>query len=172
MSNINMVMLSGNITRDPEIRATASGLAVLSFGLAVNDRRKNPHTDEWEDYANFVDCVIMGRRAEALSPILTKGMKISVGGKLRYSSWERDGQKRSKIDVLVNDVELMQQRDSKATSASQNYQPNNNTNQVQTYQQGAPGQPQGAPGQGYYYQQQQQAQPQAQYSLYDEDIPF
>lgn len=104
--SINRVELSGNLTRDPELRASAVGTNILSFGMAVNDRRKNQQTGEWEDYANFVDCVLFGSRAEYLSKALFKGAKVFVCGKLRYSAWERDGQKRSKIEVLVDDLDF------------------------------------------------------------------
>ena len=105
--SINRVNISGNLTRDPELRSTAGGTAILSLGVAVNDRRKNPQTGEWEDYTNFVDCVMFGGRAEAVSRFLGKGSKVVIEGKLRYSSWERDGQKRSKLEVVVDEIEFM-----------------------------------------------------------------
>lgn len=105
--SINRVTISGNITRDAELRQTQGGTSVLSIPVAVNDRRRNPQTNEWEDHANFVDCVLFGRRAEALAPKLRKGQKVAIEGKLRYSSWERDGQRRSKLEVMVDEVELM-----------------------------------------------------------------
>lgn len=105
--SINRVTISGNLTRDAELRQTQGGMSVLSIPVAVNDRRRNPQTNEWEDHANFVDCVLFGRRAEALAPKLRKGTKVAVEGKLRYSSWERDGQRRSKLEVMVDEVELM-----------------------------------------------------------------
>lgn len=70
--SINRVNITGNLTRDPELRATAGGTQVLSFGVAVNDRRRNPQTGEWEDYPNFVDCTMFGTRAEAVSRFLAK----------------------------------------------------------------------------------------------------
>ena len=105
--SINKVFISGNLTRDCELRITAAGSKILTFNVAVNDRRRNPQTNEWEDHANFVDCVLFGRRAEALEPKLRKGTKVAIEGKLRYSSWERDGQRRSKLEVMVDEVELM-----------------------------------------------------------------
>ena len=105
--SINRVVISGNLTRDPELRRTAGGMAVLSFGVAVNDRRKDPKTGEWGDYANFVDCTMFGNRAESVSNYLSKGTKVAVEGKLRYSSWERDGQKRSKLEVIADELEFM-----------------------------------------------------------------
>lgn len=105
--SINRVVISGNLTRDPEMRATTSGMQVLSLGVAVNDRRRNPQTGEWEDYPNFVDCTMFGTRAEAVSRYLSKGSKVAIEGKLRYSSWERDGQRRSKLEVIVDEIEFM-----------------------------------------------------------------
>lgn len=106
--SINRVTLTGNLTRDPELRSTSSGMSVLRFGVAVNDRRRNQQTGEWEDVPNYVDCIVFGNRADALSRILAKGAKVAVEGKLRYSQWERDGQRRSKLEVAVDEVELMQ----------------------------------------------------------------
>lgn len=108
--SINRVNITGNLTRDPELRATAGGTQVLSFGVAVNDRRRNAQTGEWEDYPNFVDCTMFGTRAEAVSRFLAKGNKVAIEGKLRYSSWERDGQRRSKLEVIVDEIEFMSSR--------------------------------------------------------------
>lgn len=105
--SINRVNVSGNLTRDPELRKSGGGTQILSFGVAVNDRRRNPQTGEWEDYPNFVDCTMFGSRAEAVSRYLSKGSKVAIEGKLRYSSWERDGQRRSKLEVIVDEIELM-----------------------------------------------------------------
>lgn len=108
--SINHVAITGNLTRDPELRNTAGGTAVLSFGIAVNDRRKNQQTGEWEDYPNFIDCTMFGARAQSVSRFLSKGSKVAIEGKLRWSQWERDGQKRSKIEVIVDEIEFMSQR--------------------------------------------------------------
>ena len=112
--SINRVAISGNLTRDPEVRATPTGTEVMSFGVAVNDRRRNPQTGEWEDYANFVDCTMFGSRAEAVSRYLAKGSKVAIEGKLHYSSWERDGQRRSKIEVVIEEIEFMSGRTGQA----------------------------------------------------------
>lgn len=117
--SINNVSIAGNLTREPELRGTAGGTPVLSFGIAVNDRRKNA-SGQWEDVPNFFECVTFGNRATALSDILTKGMKVAVAGKLHYSSWEKDGQKHSKVDIIANEIELMQNR---KPQQQQGYQP-------------------------------------------------
>ena len=106
--SINRVNISGNLTRDPELRSTAGGTQILSFGVAVNDRRRNQQTGEWEDVPNFVDCVVFGQRAEALSRFLSKGSKVAIEGKLRFSSWEtKEGQRRSKLEVIVDEIEFL-----------------------------------------------------------------
>lgn len=127
--SINRVNISGNLTRDPQMRATQSGTQILSFGVAVNDRRRNPQSGEWEDVPNFIDCVVFGNRADALQRFLTKGMKVAIEGKLRWSQWEKDGQKRSKIEVIVDEVEFLS--GSKAQNQPQQQQTNNYTNQYQ-----------------------------------------
>lgn len=106
--SINRVNITGNLTRDPELRATAGGTQILSFGVAVNDRRKNPQTGAWEDVPNFVDCIVFGQRAEAVSRFISKGSKVAIEGKLRFSSWEtKDGDRRSKLEVIVDEIDFM-----------------------------------------------------------------
>ncbi len=122
--SINRVVVSGNLTRDPELRATPGGTQVLGFGVAVNDRRRNQQTGEWEDYPNFIDCTMFGNRAEALSRILRKGMKVAIEGKLRYSSWEdkNGGGRRSKVEIIPDEVVLMSQNPN-GQQAPQQYAP-------------------------------------------------
>lgn len=119
--SINQVAVTGNLTRAPELRATQGGTAVLSFGIAVNDRRKNA-SGQWEDVPNFFECVTFGNRAMALGDILVKGMKVAIAGKLHYSSWEKDGQKHSKVDIIANEIELMQNRKPQQQQPQQDYQ--------------------------------------------------
>ena len=106
--SINRVNITGNLTHDPELRATAGGTQILAFGVAVNDRRRNQQTGEWEDVPNFVDCIVFGQRAEAVSRFITKGSKVAIEGKLRFSSWEtKEGQRRSKLEVVVDEIEFL-----------------------------------------------------------------
>ena len=123
--SINRVNISGNLTRDPELRQTQGGMAILSMGVAVNDRRKNQQTGEWEDVPNFVDCVVFGTRAEKLAQFLAKGSKVAIEGKLRWSQWEKDGAKRSKLEVIVDEIEFMsrggQQRQQQQTASADLY---------------------------------------------------
>ena len=156
--SINRVCISGNLTRDAELRATASGMPVLSLSVAVNDRRKNPQTGDWEDYPNFVDCTMFGTRAEAVSRYLSKGTKVAIEGKLRYSSWERDGQRRSKLEVIVDEIEFM----SRGNQGGQGGYGQNGGNSYGGGYAPAPA-PQAAPAPV-------QAPPAV--DVYDEDIPF
>lgn len=103
--SINNVILTGNLTRDPELRSTASGTAVLQFSMAVNDRVKEGN--EWKDRPNYFDCTMFGSRAESLARFLSKGSKIAVQGKLHWSQWEKDGQKRSKVEIYPDTIELL-----------------------------------------------------------------
>ena len=163
--SINRVIISGNLTRDPEMRATQGGTQVMSFGIAVNDRRRNPQSGEWEDYPNFVDCTMFGARAEALSRYLSKGSKVALEGRLRYSSWERDGQRRSKLEVIVDDVELMSSRQG-AGQGQGGYGNQGGYAPAPQPQQPAYGQPAPQPAPAA-----PAAQPPA-VDVYDEDIPF
>lgn len=104
--SINRVHISGNLTRDIEVRSTAGGLSVGQFCVAVNDSRKNKD-GEWETFPNYVDCTFFGRRVEALQSRMAKGTKVCVDGKLRYEAWEKDGIKRSKLVVIVEEIEVM-----------------------------------------------------------------
>ena len=104
--SINHVTISGNLTRDAEIKRTASGMAIVSFTVAVNERRKNNQTGEWDNYANFVDVTWFGTRAEKCAGVLVKGAKVTVEGHLRQERWEREGQKHSKICVILDEIEL------------------------------------------------------------------
>lgn len=121
--SINKVILTGNLTRDPELRATPAGTAVLAFSIAVNDRRKNASSGEWEEVPNYIDCNMFGTRAEGLAKYLNKGSKVGVDGKLRWSQWEKDGQKRSKVDVVVDNIELLSPRNSNVAHQSPSVAP-------------------------------------------------
>lgn len=103
---INRVVLSGNLTGDAEVLYTGTGDPVLNFGVAFADRRRNAETGEWEDFSNFIDCAVFGRRGEGLAAALRKGAKVVVEGRLRYSSWEKEGLRKSKVEVVVDEVVL------------------------------------------------------------------
>ena len=115
--SMNIVAISGNLTRDPEFHMAKSGEGgVLTFSVAVNERKQNQQTQQWEDVPTFVDCVVFGKRATALGNILHKGLKVSISGKLRMSQWQdkATGKNRSKLDVVVNECEFMTAREQQA----------------------------------------------------------
>ncbi len=110
MASFNRVILVGNLTRDPELRYLASGMAVTDIGLAVNDRRKNAN-GEWVEETTFVDVTLWGRTAEVVSEYLTKGSPLLIEGRLKLDSWEtQDGQKRSKLKVVGERMQMLSGR--------------------------------------------------------------
>ena len=105
MANGNNVTLVGNCTRDPELRFTASGQAVASFGLAVNRRWQNRQTQEWEEQTSFFDIKCWAQMAENVSESVQRGTRVIVTGRLEQRSWENDnGEKRSKIEVVADEI--------------------------------------------------------------------
>jgi single-strand DNA-binding protein len=115
--SINQVMLMGNLTRDPELRNTPSGQSVVSFSLALNRAYKD-QSGEWQEATDFVDVVAWGPLAERVAQYLTKGRRAFVQGRLQSRSWEQDGQKRSKLEVLANDVTFLDSRDGSSEGGS------------------------------------------------------
>lgn len=106
MPSYNKVLLMGNLTRDPELRFTASGTAVAGFGLAVN--RKYKSGDDWKEDVCFVDITVWGRQGENCAEYLNKGSGVFVEGRLNMQSWEtQDGQKRNKLEVVANTVQFL-----------------------------------------------------------------
>lgn len=117
MSDINNVSLTGRLTRDPELRVTAGGTQLLSFTLAFNTSVRNRQTGEWDERGNFIDCTMFGKRAEALLNFLAMGQKVAIAGKLRYATWDKDGQRHSKLDLIVDEIEFLGQRQGAAQPA-------------------------------------------------------
>lgn len=118
--SINKVCISGYLTRDPELRATASGTQFLKFGIAVNDRVRNSQTGEWEDKPNFIDCICFGSRAEGLFKVLSKGSKLFVEGRLSQNSWQPTdgGARRSSVSVVVESVDFGGPRTARTASTA------------------------------------------------------
>lgn len=106
MASFNRVILLGNITRDIELKYTPSNLAVTEIGLAVNDRRKS-QSGEWVEETTFVDVTLWGRTAEVASEYLSKGSPILIEGRLKLDTWETDGQKRSKLRVVGERMQMI-----------------------------------------------------------------
>lgn len=118
--SVNQVILMGNLTRDPELRQTPSGQSVCSFSLALNRAYKG-QDGEWQEATDFIDCVCWGPLAERVAQYLFKGRRALVQGRLQSRSWEQEGQKRSKVEVLASDVTFVDSRgtgDGASSSAS------------------------------------------------------
>jgi single-strand DNA-binding protein len=110
--SVNVVVLVGNLTRDPELRAMPSGTSVCRLGLAVNERTKDPATGEWGERPNYFDIDVFGAQGENCAKYLTKGRQVAVEGRLRWRSWEtQEGQKRSAVSVVANSVQFIGPRD-------------------------------------------------------------
>jgi single-strand DNA-binding protein len=103
--DINNVVLFGRVTRDSELRYSASGMAIANFAIAVNRRVKKG--DQWADEASFFDLALFDKQAEGLNQYLVKGTQVGVQGELRQERWEKDGQKHSKVQVHVNNLQLV-----------------------------------------------------------------
>ena len=111
--SVNVVVLVGRLTRDPELRATSGGTSVCRLGLAVNERTKDPTTGEWGERPNFFDIDVFGAQGESCAQYLTKGREVAVEGRLRWRSWEtQEGQKRSAVSVVANSVQFIGPRES------------------------------------------------------------
>jgi single-strand DNA-binding protein len=107
--SLNQVTLMGNLTRDPELRQTPGGQSVCSFSLALNRSYKD-QSGQWQEATDYIDIVAWGPLAERVSQYLSKGRRCLVQGRLQSRSWEQDGQKRSKVEVLANDVTFLDSR--------------------------------------------------------------
>jgi single-strand DNA-binding protein len=111
MANANLVVLVGNLTRDPELRNLPSGTEVCAMRLAVNDRRKNSD-GEWVDYANYFDIDVFGNQANACAQYLSRGRAVYVQGRLRWREWEtQEGAKRQHVSVTADRVQFLGPRD-------------------------------------------------------------
>jgi single-strand DNA-binding protein len=105
MADLNHAVLIGRLTRDAELKYTSGGQAVCKFSIAVNRRKKNG--DQWEDEANFFDIVVWGRQGESLHQYLVKGKMVGIDGELRQDRWQQDGQNRSKVEIIANNLQLL-----------------------------------------------------------------
>jgi single-strand DNA-binding protein len=128
MANLNKVMLIGRLTRDPEVRTFSNGGKVAKFGFAVNNRKKNQQTGQWEDEPVFLDVEAFnrgeyGKNADLVEQYLTKGRQVFIEGHLRLDQWEKDGQKRSRLVIVLDNMQFLEPRSEggapRATAAPQ-----------------------------------------------------
>ena len=109
--NINRVTLTGNLTADPDERALPSGTSVTRLRLAVNTRRKNNASGDWEDKANYFDVTVFGRQADSCGQYLRKGRPVAIDGRLDWREYEVEGQKRQSVDIIAENVQFLGSRE-------------------------------------------------------------
>lgn len=105
MADINHVVLVGRLSRDAELKYTQGGAAICRFSIVINRRRKTG--DQWTEEPNFFDVTLWGRQGEALNQYLVKGKQVAVEGELRQNRWEQDGQHRSRVEIVANNLQLL-----------------------------------------------------------------
>ena len=110
-TNINRVVMTGNLTADPELRSLPSGTSVCKLRIACNTRRKNGQTGEWEEKPNYFDVTVWGPQGENCSRYLSKGRPVAIDGRLEWREWEQEGQKRQAIDIIADSVQFLGGRD-------------------------------------------------------------
>src|SRR4030081_2015858 len=111
-TNINRVVMTGNLTRDPELRTTTSGMSICKLRIACNTRRKNSSSGEWEDKPNFFDVTVWGAQGENCSRFLSKGRPVAIDGRLEWREYEtQDGHKRQSVDIIADSVQFLGGRD-------------------------------------------------------------
>jgi single-strand DNA-binding protein len=108
-SNVNVVVITGNLTRDPELRSTPGGTSVCKLRVAVNSRRKEG--DNWVDKPNFFDVTVWGAQGENCANYLSKGRPVAIEGRLDWREWEKDGVKRQTVEIIANSVQFLGSRD-------------------------------------------------------------
>ena len=158
MASFNRVILVGNLTRDPELRYIPSGTAVTDIGLAVNSRRKNAN-GEWVDETTFVDVTLWARQAEVAGEYLSKGSPVLIEGRLKLDQWEQEGQKRSKLKVVGERLQMLGTRGEGGGGGRSAPEYDSQYSQP-------------AASEESYAPPPQQQQPQQQQSPPDDDIPF
>lgn len=115
-SNVNVVVITGNLTRDPELRSTPGGTSVCKLRVAVNSRRKDGQTGEWIDKPNYFDVTVWGAQGENCANYLSKGRPVAVDGRLDWREWEAEGGgKRQNVEIIANSVQFLGSRDGSAS---------------------------------------------------------
>jgi single-strand DNA-binding protein len=123
-SNINVVAITGNLTKDPELRSTPSGTSVCKLRVAVNSRRKDGASGEWIDKPNYFDVTVWGAQGENCANYLSKGRPVAVEGRLDWREWEsQDGGKRQAVEIIANSVQFLGSRNDGGNGAGNGFQP-------------------------------------------------
>jgi single-strand DNA-binding protein len=111
-TNINRVVLTGNLTRDPELRSLASGMSVCSLRIASNTRRKDQASGEWQDKPNYFSVTVWGAQGENCARFLSKGRPVALDGRLEWREWQgQDGAKRESVEIIADSVQFLGGRD-------------------------------------------------------------
>ena len=111
MATINSVVVVGNLTRDPELRHTPSGMAVCSLRIAVNTRRKDAATGQWGEKPNYFDVTVWGQQGENCAQYLAKGRQVGIQGRLEWREWDaQDGTKRQAVEIVAESVQFLGSR--------------------------------------------------------------
>ena len=111
-TNINRVVMTGNLTADPELRTLPSGMSVCNLRIACNTRRKNQSTGEWEDKPNYFNVTVWGAQGENVARYLSKGRPVAIDGRLEWREWEaQDGSKRQATDIIADSVQFLGSRE-------------------------------------------------------------
>ena len=123
-TNINRVVLTGNLTRDPELRSLPSGTSVCKLRIAVNSRRKDGASGEWVDKPNYFDVTVWGAQGENCANYLAKGRPVAVDGRLDWREWEgQEGGKRQSVEIIADSVQFLGSRDSGAAPGGNGFTP-------------------------------------------------
>ena len=111
MANVNRVVVSGNLTRDPELRQLPGGSSVCKLRIAVNTRKKDRDTNQWNDVPNYFDVTVWGSQGENCAQFLAKGRPVGIDGRLEWREWEQEGVKRQAVEIIADNVQFLGSRD-------------------------------------------------------------
>lgn len=119
-SNVNVVVITGNLTRDPDLRSTPSGTSVCNLRVAVNSRRKDGQTGEWVDKPNYFNVTVWGAQGESCAEYLAKGRPVAIEGRLDWREWDaKDGAKRESVDIIANSVQFLGSKPEEGSEAGE-----------------------------------------------------
>ncbi|MDR1898464.1 MAG: single-stranded DNA-binding protein [Treponema sp.] len=147
MADLNHVTIIGRLTRNAELKYISSGQAVCKFSIASNYRKKEG--DQWKDEANFFDIVLWGRQGESLNQYLVKGKMVGIEGELRQDRWQQDGQNRSKVEIVANNIQLLSSSNTGGGGGSPGGGQDQHWNHENASAPGAEAQGTGAPSDGF-----------------------